>query len=65
MMSNGNLRLLVDLLKPGKFIVDEYANNFYRLDTLPDSAKHMETKSFFCKLACSHALHFLQMVDWR
>ena len=60
---NGKPRLLVDLRKIKRLIVDDYINNNNPVSTLTDAAQHMAGKNLFCKLGCSQAYHCIQMVD--
>ena len=62
-ISNGKLRLLVDLRKINNSISDDYVNNNHPVSTLTDAAQHMAGKKLFCKLDCSQAYHCLPMAD--
>ena len=46
-------------------IIINYINNNHRAGTLTDAAQHMAVKRLFCKLDCSQAYHYLQMVAQR
>ena len=63
--TNGELRLLVDLMKINSLIVDDLSNKNHRGSTLLDAAQHLVGKSLFCRIGCSQSYHCLQMVDQR
>ena len=61
----GKLRLLFDLRKINNLISDDYINNNHPVSTLKDAAQYMAGEKLICKLDCSQAYHYFQMVDQR
>ena len=62
-ISNGNLKILVDLRRINHLIKHDYREHNYPVATISDAAQHRAGKKYFCKLDCSQAYHFIQMAD--
>ena len=53
----------MDLRKVNTLIADDCINNNHPVSTLSHAAQHLAGNSLFCKLDCSQAYHYLQMVN--
>ena len=62
-ISNGNLKILVDLRRINHLIKHDYREHNYPVTMISDAAQHMAGKKYFCKLDCSQAYLFIQMAD--
>ena len=56
-------KTLLDIRKINTLIADDYTDSNRPVSALSDAAQNVASKSFFCKLGCSQAYHYLQMED--